>query len=380
MDSTSLESLKHSVTEQIRRDRDLLDQLRGDIRKELGQVHPIRPRATTAVSLVAADGGNNQIQFDPFLVQLVRVVDSSHNEYCLEAITPTTDTAQLARDQFARDGTPRTALGEMMASLSCTRLSELSPMIRETRGDPPSSSWVQVYRDLVEWAILYKVIRKDFGSDTLIVFDGLLRSKVFRGDLFVRLMDRFKEAIDAQLYHSRRRIYLVGLAKHSKVLARYRLALALEGILRTNYPAYVEVPREIEMKAYAWSEYARGSDFETTGEANKFVGGNMLFVKFGASANDPIWPVDIFSHQKHEAPTILGYLLADAVNGFPIPFYPRCLQKAHEFAAMVNFDFAVLQDFIIDGIRQTLGAEADRLDALRLQDADPAAGRYAMDG
>ena len=106
----------------------------------------------------------------------------------------------------------------------------------------------------------------------------------------------------------------------------------------------------------------------------------MFFVKFGSSPNDPIWPVDIFSHQKNDAPTILGYLLADAVNGFPIPFYPRCLQKAHEFAAMVDFDFAVLQDFIVNGIREILGADANRLDELRLQDADPAAGRYAMDG
>ena len=236
MDSTSIEGLKHSVAEQIRRDRDLLDQLRAEIRPLHGDTRRIQPRAATAVSLVAADGGNNQIQFDPFLVQLVRVVDSSRNEYCLEAITPTTDATNLAREQLSADGTPRTALGEMMEALGCTRLSQLSPMIREMRGDPPNSSWVQVYRELVEWAILYKVIRKDFGSDTLIVFDGLLRSKVFRGDLFARLMGRFAETIDEQRINSRRRIYLVGLAKHSKVLTRYRLAMALEGVLRNAYP------------------------------------------------------------------------------------------------------------------------------------------------
>jgi len=156
--------------------------------------------------------------------------------------------------------------------------------------------------------------------------------------------------------------------------------MALEGVMRTNFPAYVEVPRDIEAKAYAWSEYARGNDVEIPGgEANKFVGGNMFFVKFGSSPNDPIWPVDIFSPQKQQVQTVFSYMLADAINGFPVPFYPRCLQKAHEFAAMVDFDFAVLQDYIIDGVRQTLGADADRLDALRLQDADPAQGRYSME-
>ncbi len=32
------------------------------------------------------------------------------------------------------------------------------------------------------------------------------------------------------------------MAKHSKVLDRYRLAMRLEGVLDTPYPAYVEVP------------------------------------------------------------------------------------------------------------------------------------------
>ena len=32
--------------------------------------------------------------------------------------------------------------------------------------------------------------------------------------------------------------------------------------MTTDYPAYVEVPREIEEKAYVWSEYARGDDRE----------------------------------------------------------------------------------------------------------------------
>ncbi len=73
---------------------------------------------------------------------------------------------------------------------------------------------------------------------------------------------------------------------------------------------------------------------------------------------------------------ILGSLLADAINGFPIPHYPRCLQKAHENAALVDFDFDVLQDFIYEGVRGSLGVDAGTLDAFQLQDTDPAQGRY----
>jgi hypothetical protein len=36
----------------------------------------------------------------------------------------------------------------------------------------------------------------------------------------------------------RRRLYLVGVAKHSKVLTRYRLAMQLEQILMTDYMVF----------------------------------------------------------------------------------------------------------------------------------------------
>ena len=111
-------------------------------------------------------------------------------------------------------------------------------------------------------------------------------------------------------------------------------------------------------------------------EINKFVGGKMFFVKFGKSRHDPIWPVDIFEPQVHESSAILGYLLADAENGFPVPFYPLCLQKAHEHAALVDFDFDILQDEIFEGIRSLLGDESSILDRARFQDTDPAQKRY----
>ncbi len=59
------------------------------------------------------------------------------------------------------------------------------------------------------------VKNKDFATDTLIVFDGLLRSKVFARDLFNRYLELMSSAIDRQR-GSRRRLFLVGVAKHSK--------------------------------------------------------------------------------------------------------------------------------------------------------------------
>jgi hypothetical protein len=102
----------------------------------------------------------------------------------------------------------------------------------------------------------------------------------------------------------------------------------------------------------------------------------MFFVKFGSGARDPIWPIDIFKPQKDQVQTILGYLLADAIEGFPVPHYPRCLQRAHDNAALVDFDMDVLRDQVFAGLRTVLGDESRKLDVFRLQDPDPAQARY----
>jgi hypothetical protein len=379
IDPKSHQQLKKAIAECVNIDKEVLDQLRNEIGSLRSDIKRIQPRTTTSISLVGTDGGNNQLKFDPFLIQLIRVVDSSNNEYCLEVVSPTMPINILNTMQFHGDGTPKTALGEMMEFLGVRTLQELSHMIRpRQKGEPVPPSWVQVYRELVEWAVLFALLKKDFGTDTLIVCDGLLRTKVFAKDLFHKLIQEIKGRIDHQFSQSRRRIYLAGVAKHSKVLSRYRLAMSLEEILHTSYPAYVRIPREIEEKAYVWPEFARGDDrLEDSGEINKFVGGAMYFVKFGTHKQDPIWPIDIFTHQIGEAQSILGFMLADAINGFPVPYYPQCLQKAHENAALVDFDFDILQDGIYDGIRQSLGELGHKLDVFKLQDSDPSQKRYS---
>jgi hypothetical protein len=373
-----LDSLTKLRTEMRRRvvdDAVLLDQLCTDVRPLRAATRRIQPRTTTAISLVGTDGGNNKIHFDPFFIQIVRVVDSSQNEYCLEVVSPTSDVTAVSQRHRAADGTALTALGRMMQYLGVHTLSELSPMIPATS---PKPSWVQVYRELMEWAVLFEVVReRHFATDTVIVRDGFLRSKVFTDKLFKRYRQGIEDAIAMQFSKHRRRIFLTGIAKHSKVLQRYRLAMALEGVLRTGYAAYVEVPRDLERNVYQWSEYARGNESEVAGgESNKFVAGKMFFVKFGDRPHDPLWAIDLLESQREEASAVFGYLLADALNGFPVPLYPQCLQTAHENAELVDFDFWLMEDEITAAIRGHLRDKAHIVDEFELHDPDPSAARY----
>jgi hypothetical protein len=379
-----LPEIKSVLRERTWCDKKILDALREEVRMLKPDVRAIKPRSATAVSLVASDGGNNTIVFDPFHVQLVRVVDSYGKKLCLDAITPMTDTDALSRAQFHRDGRPRTALGYMMADLNIDppTLHTLSPMIpdgreiRERNGNI-SPSWVLVYRDLCEWAVIYeRICNRSFATDTLIVRDGFLRSKLFRGDRFIRFRENIEKSIRRIYAEDRRKVYLAGIAKKSKVLTRYHLAMAIENIFPPGDPQFVRIPRFLEEKAYVWPEYARGAEV-TEGEMPKFVAGDMFFVRFGSRSSDPVWAVDILTGQSDQASEIFSYLLADALDGFPVPMYPRCLQKAHEHAEVIGFDREILQDVIFDSIRELLRIENKEhlLDAMRLQ-TDVAARRY----
>ncbi len=323
---------------------------------------------------MGTDGGNNNLKFDPFVVHVIRVVDSNDVEYYMDVITPTMPIESLDNKIRGRND----ALKRMMDYLGVSSITQLSPMIRFSKpGEPVSPSWVQVYRELVEWATLFSLIRDhDYASDTLIVFDGLLRSKVFAGTLFNQLKNGMDKIIREKEAKNHCKIYIAGVAKHSKVLDRYRLAMHIDRVMKTRFPCYGKVPRSLEEKAYIWSEYARDDNFDGKGEVNKFVAGKMFLVKFGNKEDDPIWPVDIFLPQEKECDRILGNLLNDAMYGFPIPWYPMSLQKAHENSALVDFDMTIIQDEIMNSIRSALGDKSERFDHFLITDGDVSERRY----
>jgi len=159
-DGQSFPEIRDAIRECTVDQRNLLDEIRADVRGLSASVRAIQPRTTTSISLVASDGGNNKLVFDPFYVMLVRVVDSYGKQHLLDAVSPTSDTDKLSAKHLDSTGTPRTALGRLMKDLKVQTLHELSHMIPEgksVRETPTkvSASWVQVYRDLCEWAVLY---------------------------------------------------------------------------------------------------------------------------------------------------------------------------------------------------------------------------------
>lgn len=364
-----LSDLRRRIREQVDQDRGLLDQMIRHVRRMAPDVRTIRPRGATSVALMAADGGHNQVAFNPFFLQVVRIVDSMGKELFLDVVSPTNDIGELS----ARHHDARTALGRLMRDLDVSDLRELSPMMTGR-----SPGWVRTYRDLCEWATLYDLIcYRDHAGDTLIVRDGLLRSTLFADGLFERMHELITDAIDRINRRDRRRVWLVGLAKQTKVLEHYRLAISLAGVLRPGSPCFVPVPADLQREVYRWAEYVRAPDDTATGTPHAFNMAQMYFARFGERPGDPVWTVDVLLAQAGDAQTVFGHLLADAIDGFPVPLYPASVQRADVHARMADIDVDIIEDDLVEAVRAGLGPELTGVvDMLRMS-TDVAARRYA---
>ena len=283
LEAENLKAIADRVRACVEADKHLIEELRKEIRSLSASVRRIQPRSTTALSFVATDGGNNSMAFDPFLVQVIRVVDSSRNEYCLDAVTPNTDIAKGYRVTASRrsvpvDGARRTherlwvspPLVPQPHDAKTRRKGPAQPLVgagvsgTRRMGDPLPHRQEQRLRDRHHHSVR-----------------RTLRSKVFSKPYFIDTLKRStnhrrEETKDTTDLFSR-------LAKHSKVISRYRLAMYLEGTMLKEYPVAAAVPNEIEEKSYAWKEYSRTALLadQEGGEANKFVGGVLHLVKFG---------------------------------------------------------------------------------------------------
>jgi hypothetical protein len=359
-----LPALRRQIHDQAARDFRLLEELVGQARELAPEVRPIRPRAATSVALTAADGGNNAVAFNPFSLQIIRVVDSAGRELFLDVVSPASDIDQLGRRHLAE----RSPLGGLMAELGISRLAELSPIMAGR-----SAQWVEVYRDLCEWATLYDLVcNHSFAADTLVVRDGLLRTTIFAGDVLVRVGQLMKAAIDRQAVENRRRVWVAGLAKKTKVLDHHRLAMSLAGIFDRGTPCFVPVPRRMQEQVYRNQEYLRSPD---SGQGNENIG-EMYFVRFGSHSGDPVWTADVLAWQAADAQAIFGHLQADAAVGFPVPFYPFSLQQADAHSRVADLDVEIIADSLVAAVRDLVGPDkAHIVDALRLT-TDVAARRY----
>jgi len=356
----NFEEIKRRVFEAYKNEDPVLQKFREYARRLKNEVKPIRPYSVNAVSFVSSDGGDNRLYFNPAVVEVVRVVDSRGNQCALDAIAGNSKAEDF--NERVKTGSPLLVepLRKLCQDLDMNVLN-LSYLLKGIEETGKSTGAVRVYRDIVEWAVLYDLMKyREWGSDTIIVREGMLRTKSFKLTVFPKIDELIRSA---HKEHRKKNVSvsLVGVAKQSSVLSRLSVALELEEVMYKPYPCYVKVPDDIEADCYnfdrTWLDTLETSEPDENGTYRYQAVGKMFLVKFGDRPLDPIWPVDIAEWQVEEADKILGQLTKDAQPGFPIPDFPMCVQKAHDFAKVNGLEMDVLQDILFEGITQTLTPE-----------------------
>lgn len=356
------EALKAKVLAAYNGDDPLFQRFREHARRLRAEIRPLRHHSVNAVSFVSSDGGDNRIAFNPAVIELVRVVDSRGVECVLDAVASTTKLAEL--EKRTQLGTPDNVppLQRMCTDLGKS-LHNISYLIRGLDTPGKSTGAIRCYRDIVEWAVLYDMICNpslQWGSDTILVRDGLLRTKSFTREAFPEIDSRIRKGIEK---HATRGVSLsiVGVAKQSAVMSRLAVAMEIEAVFHKEFPCFVRVPEDIEGECYnfqrTWLDTSETAETDDQGKQLYQSMGALYLVKFGDRPMDPVWPVDIAVWQVDQVETILGRLTADAQQGFPIPDYPMCIQRAHDFAKLGGLEVQVLQDILLQGLLSRLSPE-----------------------
>jgi hypothetical protein len=361
---SNFEEIKKRVFDAYKNEEPIINEFREFARRLKNDVKPIRPYSVNAVSFVSSDGGDNRLYFNPATVELVRVVDSLGNQCALDAIASNSKASELNTRVETTSPLLVEPLRKLCQDLN-TNVVGLSYLLKGLGEPGKSTGAVRIYRDIVEWAVLYDLMKyRVWGSDTIIVREGMLRTKSFKRNVFPNL-DRLIRVAYKEHKKKNITVSMVGVAKQSAVLSRLSVALELEEVLHKHYPCYVRVPEDIEEKCYnydrTWLDTLESGPNEEGDYLYQSMG-KLFLVKFGNRPFDPVWPVDIAEWQLPEVDKIIGQLTRDAQPGFPIPDFPMCVQKAHDFAKVNGLEVDILQDILFEGITQNLtGTEKEKV-------------------
>ena len=364
----NFEQIRSRVQAAYEIEEPVVQQFREFAKRLKNEVKPIRSYSANAVSFVSADGGDNRLYFNPAVIELVRVVDSRGNQCALDAIAGNTKYDSL-NSRIENDSPLIVGPLKRLCEDLNVNVVELSYLLKGLGEPGKSTGAARVYRDIIEWAVLYDLLHKEWGSDTIIIREGMLRTKSFSRDIFPQIDKKIRE-VCAKQKNNHVNVSMVGVAKQSAVLSRLAIALELEETFHKRYPCYVEVPEDIESECYnfdrTWLDTLETSEPNEDGKYLYQSMGKLYLVKFGDQLFSPVWPVDLAVWDRQDAPRIIGRLLNDAQPGFPIPDFPQSVQKAHDFASVSGIEVAVLQDILFNGITQSLSSlEQEKLLRMR---------------
>lgn len=330
-DSHDVVNLERLQENQIRK----MNTLREKVRRL--KFVPIEPAGSyIPMTFKSFDGGRFNLRFEPFEFEVVKVADSNGNVR-MNFAAPVGD---------LEDGD----IGEILSDL------DANPIMRRFLDVLGASSLRDVSRfltakgtlmEIAEFACIFDAVGKaPRDSKSIILKDGLLRTRKIRDDLIPRMIDCIRRNKD--------HVRVVGVAKTSKIVFLLHAALICERVFPPDHAGYIKIPLDVENMAYKWSPSTRLRPGVPTRLA--YALGDLYIAKLSRSKNLFVTvelPNDAGGrciYSESEVTEIMSYLAKDAMYSYPVMGYPQTIMRAHESAAGLGMSASILYDNVIKGL------------------------------
>lgn len=325
LDIKTVENLQAAIEHQKKK----VSELRSKVR-ELKFI-PVDPVGYySSVTYKAIDGGIMKINFDPFEIDYAVIADSYGN-VLQKFVVP--KGWKLSSDDFIflnNDEKIKNLLN-MIGVKSVVELSEIFT-------DPKTAMEIAEYA----W-IFHKIASQPKGEKTIVMRDGLLRTKKIKEEYISVLRSILKKNKDSKL---------VGVSKTSKLLSLISSVLYLEGVFPKDHVGYVEIPLELELMAYTWT--GRGM-ITKPDKPLTYAFGKLYIAKLARSSNLLVTveiPYDLAEkkpiYSEQDIRELFGHLVKDSKFSYPVNGYPQTIMRAHEKAAQLGFTSSIVRDRILE--------------------------------
>jgi hypothetical protein len=169
--------------------------------------------------------------------------------------------------------------------------------------------------ELLEWGTL--VTLAENSSQTILLKDGLLRGKVIKpqGPYLNNLRSFFEQNC------KERGNFIVGIAKESSVLEKYKVLLQFVKGYNENRSFYLKIPKDLIEETYGWRYYAAD-----------IIWGDLFFVRLQPHNLGRIMTIEVPNFLEDQLDNVLRILADFKLRSLPDRFrgLPDPIACAHE--------------------------------------------------
>ena len=316
--------------EQIEKMREIRQKRLGQLKERAKQISlsPLPKGQSYKAIAISVDASNVPVETDVLDGVVLRCADSNNGVYFQDLVMTDGPVDEIEKflDRLFSNAPVLRKLREKMKAPSWKVLTDFSGVVHGR------SDLDRFVMELLEWGTL--VTLAESSSQTILLKDGLLRGKAIKpqGDYLNNLRIFFDENCN------KNGNFIIGIAKESSVLEKYKTLLNFVDGFRDNKGFYLKIPQELLQETYGWRYLAADITW-----------GDLYFVRLQPHAAGRIMTLEIPTFLEHKLYDVLRILAAFPLRNLPERFrgLPDPIACAHENTnLLMNFGRSIQKEIM----------------------------------